>query len=377
MRIHTITTSYANNYGALLQCYALSKYINNLPDTECQVIQYYRPNYKRSWTIFKSPRNLRELLKMVYLLLNRKEYKARKRKNQAMISFLRNYIPFTKEKWMSPQEIHDNPPVADAFICGSDQIWNMKYMFEGKTVYFLDFVKKGKKIAYAPSIADPWKEEDLKLLIPYLKSFDAISIREKGNLAQVQQVYPEATVVIDPVFLLDRNEWKQFMNTTLCLNEPYILCYFLSVSDLAVKTVRKIRELTGLKVVHLNLNALDKFHSDYNIRVADPRDFVGLISHATLLCTNSFHCSAFSVIFNKDFVFVPKNMANERVTNLQDVFRLGNVCIDEHKLQKLTLKDLRIDYTKGKTSGEEFIKYSKSFLKESLYGKEYKPGEEK
>lgn len=369
MKVLTITTSYANNYGALLQTFALSKYLNNQEGIDCQVIQYYRPNADNSWVILKHPRTFRGVLKIIYTLFNLRLIRSSKRKNSKMKAFMKSYIPFTTTSWHTPDSIRKNPPEADAYICGSDQIWNMKYMFEGKTIYFLDFVKKGKRIAYAPSIADPWKPEHIELLRPYLEKFDTISIREKGNLEQVRKIYPKATVVIDPVFLLNKNDWQSFLKTELCPSEPYIFCYFLSVSDLSVKTVKRLRELTGLKVVHLNLNALDKFNSDQVIRVADPRDFVGLISRASLICTNSFHCSAFSTIFQKDFIFVPKNMANERVLNLQEVFGLGNRCISDERLKLLSLDDLNIDYARGEKSGHAFIDNSKKYLKEALYGK--------
>lgn len=361
-KVLTLTTSYANNYGALIQCYALSRFVSLQPNTICHVIQYNRPNAARSWTLLKKPHTLRDFLKIIYTLFNISYVISFYKKRKLMREFIRHYIPFTIDCWNSPEEIRENPPEADVYICGSDQIWNMKYMFHGKTIYFLDFVKKGKKISYAASIADPWTEEQVNTLTPLIKSFDAVSIREYGNLAQVKRIFPKATVVIDPVFLLDQTEWSLFAKTSLCPKEPYILCYFLSVSPLAVSTVKRVRELTGYKVVHLNLNALDKFHSDYNIRVADPRDFVGLISNATVICTNSFHCSAFSVIFEKNFVFVPKNMANERVVNLQDKFKLGNICISGETLSKLEKKDLMIDYSQGRQQGQDFINCSKQFL---------------
>lgn len=368
MKVLTITTSYANNYGALIQCYALSRYLNNLDNVECQVIQYLRPDANNSWTVWRKPKTVKGAFKTLYMLLQFREYGKRKQKFKLMRDFLVNYIPFTKDKWTTPDSIRNNPPKADAFICGSDQIWNMKYMFEGKTIYFLDFVKEGKKISYAASIADPWKEEHVKMLTPLLKSFDAISIREKGNLEQVQHIFPNATVVIDPVFLLNKNEWFKFANSTHCLKEPYILCYFLSISSLAVETMNKLHKLTGYKIIHLNINGIDKFHSDINLSVASPNDFVGLISNAALICTNSFHCSAFSVIFKKDFVFIPKGMANERVKNLQEVFQLGDRCMTAEKLKDFGMNDIHIDYSIGAKTGQDFIDYSKQFLDKALFG---------
>lgn len=369
MKVLTLTTQYANNYGALLQCYALSKYLNDLKDIDCQVIQYYHPTADASWKLVGTPNSFRSLLRSIYTLFNVKYISNRKRKLKRMKDFMFGYLPLTEKKYTTIDSIRNNPPLADAFICGSDQIWNMMQMVEGKLVYFLNFAPdNSKKIAYAASIADAWTKEQEKMVAPLLKRFAAISIREKGNLPQVQSIYPNATVAIDPVFLLERTKWDELRNTERAIDEPYILCYFLSVTNQMVETVRKIKELTGYKVIHINLNALDKFNSDYDVRDADPREFIGLISKASIVCTNSFHCSAFSIIYHRNFVFCPKAHANERIVNLQDTFGLGNVMMTPERLKNLTKEDLVVDYSNADRLGSEFINYSKNFLTKALYG---------
>lgn len=369
MKILTLTTQYVNNFGALLQCYALSKFLNNQKDTECQVIQYFHELSDDSWKIIRKPNNIREFLKMAYTLANFRLTHDILKKQKLMRKFVKDFIPLTEKKYYSPEAINDDPPLADAYICGSDQIWNMRRPIRGRITYYLGFVPVGKKrISYAASIADPWNADNIKQIEPYLKKFDAVSIREKGNLDQVRSIYPNATVVIDPVFLLERSEWDKIRSTEKCIEEPYILCYFLSVTEQMVKTVEKVRQLTGYKLVHLNINALDKFHSDVNIRVAGPRDFVGLISNASFVITNSFHCSAFSVIYRKDFIFCPKGNANERIVNLQEVFGLGDVMMSPAKLANLTKNDLPVDYSKCDELGKKFLNYSKDFLINNIYG---------
>lgn len=371
MKVLTLTTQYANNYGALLQCYALSKYLNNLDGIECQVIQYYHPTADASWKLIYKPSNFRSLLKTIYTSLNVRYLVKRKSKFKVMKAFMFGYLPLTEEKYTTPESIRSNPPLADVYICGSDQIWNMMQMVEGKLIYFLDFAPdNAKKIAYAASIADPWTKDQEAMVAPLLKRFTAISIREKGNLPQVQSLFSKATVVIDPVFLLNRGQWDELRSNKRVIDEPYILCYFLSVTDQMVQTVKKIKKLTGYKIVHLNINALDKFNSDYVIRDADPREFIGLISKASFVCTNSFHCSAFSVIYRRNFTFCPKAHANERIVNLQEVFGLGDVIMTSTRLQNIRKKeDLIVDYSKADCLGSEFIEYSKNFLKDSIYDK--------
>lgn len=368
-KVLTLTTQFANNMGALLQCYALSKYLNNQIDLECEVIQYLPENANRSWTFFQRPNSFRDFVKTLYMVARVDLFWSKKKKNQKVRKFIKQYIPLTK-KIYHRKNIVSEPPLADIYICGSDQIWNHQ-LIEDVTYYF-DFVTDTdrRKIAYAPSIAVPWSDEQSKMVKPYLERFHYLSIRENRNLPQVKSLVPhkEVQVVADPVFLLDQSEWNQMAKPSP-IEEPYIFCYFLSVPELAVEAVKKLRELTGYKVVHLNLNALDKFNSDYEIRIADPADFIGLISNATLICTNSFHCSAFSVIYKKTFCFIPKNTANERVESLLQMFQLNDIFLSEERLANLSIDDLKIDYSKGEASGKAFIEASKNYLFNAIYGK--------
>lgn len=365
--VMTLTTQYANNMGALLQCYALAKYLRVQESVDCKVLQYQPEGYNRSWSLFNKPRSFRDFIKNIYCILNPNLLFPKIQKQKIMRKFITENIPLSSSKYKR-KDIDELPPEADAFICGSDQIWNFKYRRD--LTYFFDFVdkKKSRIIAYAPSIADPWKKEDAEFITPYLKRFDYLSVRESPNLSQVQSLSPEnkPTVVCDPVFLLDKQQWNDIADTKLEPNEPYIFCYFLSVTPLAIETVKKVRELTGLKVVHFNLNALDKFNSEYNIRIAGPSDFIGLISRAMYICTNSFHCSAFSIIYRKNFMFVPKNMANERITSLMDKFSLSDVFISVDRLKTMNIEDLKVDYSKTEDCIESFIAHSRGYLHNAL-----------
>lgn len=367
MKILTITTHFANNYGALLQSYALCRYLNETEDVECKILNYLPSgpqNYKSSWTIFHKPKSFRELLKTIYLMFRIDKYKERKHKNGIMRAFIKENLPHTTTK-IFKSTIHRQKIEADAVICGSDQIWNRDIFTD--TAYFLDFVPDGiLRIAYAPSIATPWKEKDSLLIKKMLERFDSISIREAANYDQVKRLVPSksVSVVCDPIFLLSPEIWESCAIKPR-FTEPYIFCYFLGTSDLAVRTVQKIRLLTGLKVIHLNINALDKFNSDYVISEAGPFDFVGLIIHAEYVCTNSFHCSAFSIHFRKNLFTIPNSKRNERLQNLEEQFHV-KVVVSEGNYDTITMENLTTDYELLNRDGEKYIKDSKSYIINAL-----------
>lgn len=363
-KIYILTTQYANNIGAQLQCYALSKYLNLLPGVNCQVLRYLPKGHNRSWTILRKPRSFRDVLKLIYDLIRIDFLPLRIKKRKKMKEFISRYIPSSETQY-DRNKITNHPPIADIFIVGSDQIWNFNLRMD--FTYFLDFIKdtNTKKISYAASIADDWDEQNKIKIKPFINQFDKISIREEGNLECINSVLVDkkATVVCDPVFLLSKKEWDMIKSPRL-IEGPYILCYFLSVSNLAVEVVSRIKELTGLKIVYLNLNTIDKFNSDVNIKDGDPSDFIRLIADASYICTNSFHCSAFSIIYKKNFIFVPKKISNKRIIQLEKIFNI-NVIINKEKIKNLSKQTLNLTYQEN--AGSDFINYSKAFLKDIIY----------
>ena len=360
MKVLTLTTQFANNYGALLQCYALSRFLNNQEGVECKVIDYLPTIHSESWGVLRKPKTLKDFAKIVYSLLNVKFVLDKHGKDHLVRGFIKENIPLTNSSY-TRESILSNPPDADVFICGSDQIWNQK-IFKDDLTYYFDFVKKGWRVAYAASVADPWPIDFEETIRPLLNQFAAISLREKGNVAQAQSLVKYLTVhwVADPVFLLGKKHWETVAHNPT-VSGPYIFCYFLNVDPFAVDVVNKLRKITGYKVVNLALDALDKFHSDMVIRRANPFDFIGLIKNATYICTNSFHCSAFSTIFEKNFTFIPKSWANERILSLEEIFKI-NIIMTKEKYDNLDTSMFEHDYSGGHSNGQEFIQSSRDFL---------------
>ncbi len=365
MKILTLTTQYAKNMGALLQCYALCEHLNSYNDVECSVIDYYPEGSRRSWAIIRTPRSIGDLANILLGLLPSKLIRRRK-SNKVFREFINGYIKKTEESYKR-NDILAHPPTADAFICGSDQIWNFR--FRRDLTFFFDFADdKSKIIAYAPSLAHEWSIADKEFIKPYLNRFNALSIRDMGLVDSVNKLAPDKAVhlVCDPVFLLSKEEWMRISDTSKCPKEPYILCYFISTSDFAVKTLRYIKKLTGYKVVYLNVNARDNFNSDINITEGGPRDLVGLVANAAFVCTNSFHCTSFSIIFRKNFAYL-KESEDERARTICRIFNVEDAIKDWKKPVNFTVESLRLDFNKGEEQGKVFIQQSKNFLEEAIW----------
>ncbi|RHB29416.1 polysaccharide pyruvyl transferase family protein [Bacteroides nordii] len=364
-KISTLTTQFANNQGAILQCYALQHFLSNVEGVECQVIDYFPKGSEQSWKVLPHPNNLKMLLKNIYTLFNLEWVIGKKQKSKVMRQFIKDYIVTTPKKY-DRNAIVANPPKADYYICGSDQIWNF-VIFDDMTYYF-DFVDKvpgAKRIAYAASLSDPWNEEQGKKVSSLLEKFSELTIREAAHVPLVQKYVPSKRVkwVCDPVFLLPTDEWDKIATDPNEI-EPYILCYFLNIDSKAVEFVNKMKNLTGYKVINLVLSSREKFKSDKLVHAYTPKEFVGYIKHASFIITNSFHCSAFSSMYKKNFRFIPKSWANERLVSLEELFGY-KVIMTQEMINKFTVEDMPLDYSKaGKM--DDFIAQSKKYLLHSI-----------
>lgn len=375
MKSIIVTTSFANNYGALLQNFSLKKFLEDKFHLTVQTLDYWPDKAESVWKMYYSGRNLRTIIRNILVFFDYSYKRKMKKRQNLMFLFRKDYLNLTVHSYHSEAEILRNSKNFEnaLFFCGSDQIWNTSSYWKDP-VYFLDFahqINGCKAIAYAPSITDEWKEEHKGEIKKYLEQLDFVSVRESSDVDQVKSLLPSKKViqVIDPVFLQTANQWEDFCKDGIRIKEKYILCYFLGTNPSIVKTVNKVKALTGLKVVYLNINYSNPINADIVVREASPIDFVSLIKNAEIVINNSFHCSAFSVIFKKNYLVVPKNHANSRMVSLQNMAKISNRLVFDEDLDTLKVDDLMIDYSETDKAIANVLATSVEYLKQAVYGK--------
>lgn len=313
MDIKIITCHYAYNYGAVLQTYALCKFLA-VQGNDAKVINY-RPWYYKGST--KTKNKLKLALRKVIRIPD--NYKSEK----VFYGFLKEYVPMTVE-YKTYEEIEKSESEADLFIAGSDQIWNFNLPNGKDDVFYLDFVQKGIKASYAASLGmDSLKDEQLNFLKKKLAQFDYVSLREKSakeilETADLQGIQ----VVSDPVYLLEQNEWRSLSKRPHSLpNGKYILIYAFNRQKKIFEFGKELARKYGYKVLSVNtfwedvLNKTDHYY--WNCK---PEEFIYLISHAECVVTNSFHGLSFSMIFNRPVILFEKDdKGNSRMNDLIDV----------------------------------------------------------
>lgn len=341
-KIAIITFHRAINYGAVLQAYALQNCLKGLgydafeidyvPSQEIQ--KYKLISLKR----IKNPK--RFFMDIISFPENLK-------KHNKFRKFLDSNISLTSNKY-NLSELKNNPPLADVFITGSDQVWNYELLNGIDDAFFLNFgcEKFSKKISYAASIGKEFFLEcNYTVLKNYLFDFYGISVREKTAIKALEKLGIEnAVTVCDPVFLNERCIWNKLCKKQYN-KQKYILSYMLSKSDEYCKMVSLLAKKLNLKVVCFE----KKPHYDCEFEKefsAGPDEFVNLIRDAEYVITTSFHATAFSIIFEKKFFVYPYSKTSSRVTDLLEKLDLSNRAISSFEEFKKLDFDKDIDYEK-------------------------------
>ncbi len=362
MKIKTITCHDVYNYGASLQAYALMRYLQDLGH-EVEIIDY-KPNYLSGHYKLKvaNPVYDKPLIKQLYLLAKFYPHLRSLKRKRLFDDFKKTYLKITSVRYQNNEELKRNPPIADLYLAGSDQIWNTLFKNGKDPAFYLDFVPKGKvKASYAASMATDkvltgWE----KFVFEKVMNLDSIAVREKSAVSVLRNigVTKEISVVCDPVFLLSRSEWENLMvDTSAIIKKPYILVYDFDKNCNIKEISQYISDKLDLKIIPIGLTAFG-FWADYSNSVG-PIEFLNLIYHAQYVISNSFHATAFAILFQKNFYVVKRTEAlNTRMEDLLKGLSLSDRLISS--VQSLDLLD--IDYAAIQNSIDGYSYLGKQYL---------------
>ncbi len=202
----------------------------------------------------------------------------------------------------------------DLFFAGSDQIWNWRFPTTKYDDYFLKFARNEQKIAFSASfgVADIPKELE-KTYTEGLRGFRHLSVREEAGAKLIKGLLgKDVPVLADPVMLLTREEWlKVAKNPRVDTKKPYILKYYLGDEAEEEKLDDWAKE-NGYEVYALLNEKIPELYS------AGPGEFLSLIANAALVASDSFHCIAFSILFQRPFVVYKRRDAEGDMTSRLD-----------------------------------------------------------
>lgn len=361
MKVGVITFHSANNYGAVLQTWALQKVLSDY-GLDTGVIHYHPDIIDGLYDPMNLKRGMRRQFKKLKLLIKSRNSLIRYNKFQAFIRNRFNLIG----NFRTYDELKKAGLNLDAYIVGSDQVWNTDHTGGFDPAYFLNFAEPGKKkIAYAASIGKDYvipkfKEEYQSSL----NSFTGISVREKSVLPAIQELTTNPVVVtLDPTMLLQKEDYEA-IKVDSTIKEPYILVYMIEKNKQVIELANKLSTSLGIPIVQRKFipgfkNSLDSFYT------ADAGEFLGLIEAAEYVITNSFHGTVFSILYEKPFVSMLHTDTGSRTADLLTELGLQshilNDCKDfsDMKLFQITHKKrLRMKIDKLRQSSTEFLQKS-------------------
>lgn len=306
----------------------------------------YQPGWKDKKLPITSVQNL-----VISALREKRAYKFRKDSGK--------YLQMTPACRSAGELAKQTQP--DAYIAGSDQIWNPKLTHGYDDVFYLNFSTTAHKMFYGASIGlDGINEKIIQEMEARIDPNAIISVREQ-SLYQVlcNRTNLRVTHVLDPVFLLDSTEYQQIMVPSP--HKKYLLIYTMEDNDLCYQVAKRVAKEKNLVVIQVGKirkrDGVDKTYATLS-----PTEFLGMVYGADYIVTNSFHGTALSILLRKQFTTVKVKSVQSRITSLLDTMELPRVCIEDMK----DFKPEEIDYAVHGPVISSAIQASRDFLLHSL-----------
>lgn len=365
MKIGIITFHNVINYGATLQALALQESIRKKSQdvsiinyTPIDVFSAYKP-----FSLIKNKRYAKNSLKRAVksVASDARHFWFISKRNKTFNEFGKKYFNYSGEACQSLDKLKKSLPDYDVCFAGSDQIWNPDITYGFDSAYFLDFGKKNMvRASYAASIGrETFNSKEKQVLCEYLNEFDYISLRERTaqNLLNTLTDKP-IEVVLDPTLLLNANDWRRLFSIQPQSKE-YIFVYTLYPNPKLNLFVEKLSKLKNLPVVTINRKPVYSNEVE-RYPLADPCEFVSLIANAQYVVTNSFHGTAFSVNFSKNFITFTGERRNSRITDLLKILGISERAVADFSDELLDMDD--IDYEKVQSKLNEERNKSEEYI---------------
>lgn len=330
-KIGLVTIIDYQNYGNRLQNYAAQEVLKKLNFEVTTILNVQETvniseNAKLSYLQKIKMTNISKIKKKIISLFNRsKREEAMNKKIQNFKKFSDQYIN-ESDFIISSNSIPDNlNNKFDYFIVGSDQVWNPHYRF-GSEIDFLTFADKKKRVSYAASFGvSEIPGKFIKNYSKWLNDMESLSVREDAGASIIKDLTgKDIPVLVDPTLMLDAEEWLTISKISdIKPQKNFILTYVLGEKTKELKKfIKNISKENNLEVINIadfdNLKYYD----------LDPSEFIDLISTCSLVITDSFHGTVFSLLFNKPFIVYNRVDSdvkmNSRINTLLSKFALEN-----------------------------------------------------
>ena len=360
-KIGVLTLPLKGNYGGVLQAFALTTFLKN-NGFDAYLVD-------RQWN--QKKKNISYYIQKIIF-------------HHLVIGKVKKFT----NKWIHPKtfEIRSqemmkelNNEGFDAFVVGSDQVWRVEHTSGVKNNYFLDFVddKKVKKIAYAASFGKDsvdGDEEKLKEISELLKDFNAISVREESGVKICSDIFNvEAKQVLDPVLLLNSNDYIQIIDKSSSKLKNTLTTYVLDASVVNNNIINDVSKKLNLDAVSINykkdpaLLLKNKSLDFYNYIYPSVSNWLRGFRDAEFIVTDSFHGTVFSILFKKQFLVIGNEKRGlARFNSILGKLGLLDRLITRKNPYNVEMLSKKIDYERVYKVLESEKTFSKNFIINAL-----------
>ena len=350
MKIGIVTLPLNNNYGGVLQNYALQCVLRKMGHSPITIFYKYSLPF---------PRNIIHQIKVFFS----------KKKASALYTtedfsrFISNNIDTTEPIKKYKKDIVEAYDI-ECLIVGSDQVWRPRYSQFCFYDMFLRFAYKTDllKIAYAASFGtDKWElsNKQTNKCKKLIQQFSAISVREESAVSMCEKLLNvTASHVVDPTFLLSRTDYERIMDKELVVSSNQLLIYVLDMNDELKSNIEEYANQNSLLPIYLTSDSFDK------TKTISIEMWLAYICKSKMIITDSFHGTVFSIIFHKDFRTIVNNKRGvDRFLSLLSKLELTNHIINPYKP---IIRSMETDWYEVEKKLNNWIDYSLNFINSNI-----------
>lgn len=365
MKLSVLTFHAAPNHGAAFQAYALQTHLRK-SGHETYFINYPFGVPPRRGLRRWIGRNPLSTVSKVNEQLRIRPF----------IRFQKEFLIIGQKEYLDHIQLQNDPPIAAAYICGSDQIWNPRFITLEKDehAFWLDFgVANTRRVAYAASFGVSALDDKTRSRYAlYARRFHAIGVRERDAVGLMQTLgRTDAVWVPDPTLLLSQAEYGSIEYSKNETKVPYLFSYILGTDNtsLALQVNATLCEMLKTDCYNAYRKSLlnNILHNGY----IGPCDWLSRLGQSHFVLTNSFHATVFSLLYHRPFIVILRTGedagGNSRLTSLLDIVGLGKraiVCYDHAHIEGLC-RD-KVDWDRVDSRIQQFREIGFRFLRDAL-----------
>ena len=309
-KVGILTFHRSHNCGSMLQTLALQNTLNERFGCEVEIIDFSNDEQKNMYAALPKADNYRRVIKNAIWRTNLKQLE---KQYDSYEKFIKKYFKLSKESFNKKEQLSALKDKYDIIISGSDQVWNIACR-DADDAYYLDFETNAIKNTYAVSFGanNPFVISDKKdFYIEKLREFKSISVREKNAQKWIKEATGvEVPICLDPTMLVDRETWENYVDIgeKPIIREKYIFFYCFSISREVTKFLKKVSKKYNMPVYFMDAKEWTlKMLWANDIRLIKeygPDVYLNMVKYSTIFITTSFHGTAFSTIYNKNFWYI-------------------------------------------------------------------------